>query len=69
MINFAVAALLINNFHMRIRDREDATLILTNIRRFLYVNNDLADYVESNHLNRRRTQFLNINVHKHRKYN
>ncbi|XP_045781575.1 uncharacterized protein LOC123878448 [Maniola jurtina] len=62
MTDFTVAAALINKFHQRIRDRDDASQILEIINEKLYMNNDLADYVIRNNLNRRRTQFLNINV-------
>lgn len=62
MTNFRVAAALINKFHQRVTDRVDAGAILEIINRKLNTNNDLADFVNANNLNRRRTQFLSINV-------
>lgn len=62
MTDFSIAAALINKFHQRIRDRDDAPQILGIINQKLYTDNLLADFVVTNHLNRRRTQFLNISV-------
>lgn len=62
MLDFKVAAALINKFHLRVRDREDASQILEIINERLYMNNTLADYVIQNNLNRRRAQFISINV-------
>ena len=62
IIDFKVAAALINKFHQRVRNREDASQILEIVNERLYMNNTLADFVIQNNINRRRSQFLNINV-------
>lgn len=62
IIDFRVAAALINKFHQRYSNREDAGQILEIVNERMYLNNALADYVIENNLNRRRAQFLNINV-------
>lgn len=53
---------MINKFHQRIPDRSDAAQIVNIVIPNLNKNNDLADFVTTNNLNRRRTQFLNIDV-------
>lgn len=65
MTDFRIAAALINRFHQRIRDREDAGQILEIINQNMHINNSLADFVNQNNLNRRRTDFLSINVNIH----
>lgn len=62
MIDFSIAAALINRFHSRIVDRPDALDILQIVNANMYVENRLGDYVIHNHLNRRRAHFQNINV-------
>ncbi|KAJ8708930.1 hypothetical protein PYW07_013534 [Mythimna separata] len=66
MTDFRIAAALINRFHQRIRDREDAGQILEIINhQNMHINNTLADFVNQNNLNRRRTDFLSIDVNIH----
>lgn len=62
MIDFSVAGALINKFHIKITDREDAAQILEIVTQNMERNNDLSDYVRENNLNRGRAQFTNINV-------
>ncbi|KAL0809876.1 hypothetical protein ABMA28_011356 [Loxostege sticticalis] len=62
MIDFAVAAALINRFHCRIQDREDAAQILEIVHQNMNTNNELSDYVRQQNLNRARANFQNINV-------
>ncbi|KAF9424315.1 hypothetical protein HW555_000454, partial [Spodoptera exigua] len=44
MTDFAVAAALINKFHTKIRDRDDAAQILEIVHQNMETNNDLSDY-------------------------
>lgn len=62
MIDFSVAAALINKFHKRLRDRDDAAQILDRVNLYMETENDLSDYVRQRNLNRARTDFRNINV-------
>lgn len=60
--DFKVAAALINAFHPLIENRGNAETILTIIRRNMNVENTLAEAVLTLNLNRRRTNFTEINV-------
>ncbi|CAH2109210.1 unnamed protein product [Euphydryas editha] len=62
MIDFSVAAALINKFHKRLRDRDDAAEILERVNLYMETENDLSDYVRQRNLNRARTDFRNISV-------
>lgn len=62
MIDFSVAGALINKYHLRVQDREDAAEILQIVNQNMYVNNDLSDYVRDHNLNRSRADFQNITV-------
>lgn len=62
MTDFSIAAALINKFHTRISDRDDAEQILSVINERMYQHNTLADYVIQYNLNRRRSHFVNITV-------
>ncbi|KAJ8737012.1 hypothetical protein PYW07_000283 [Mythimna separata] len=62
MKDFSVAAALINAFHHLIEDRNDAGEILTLINQKMYSRNSLSTVVINNNLNRRRTNFQQINV-------
>uniref|UniRef100_A0A2A4J551 SWIM-type domain-containing protein n=1 Tax=Heliothis virescens TaxID=7102 RepID=A0A2A4J551_HELVI len=62
MIDFSVAAALINKFHTKIRDRDDAAQILEIVNQNMEINNDLSEYVRERNLNRARADFRNINV-------
>ncbi|RVE47928.1 hypothetical protein evm_007442 [Chilo suppressalis] len=62
MADFKVAASLINRFHPLLVDREDAVDIVSVIQEKMFLNNSLADFVESNNLNKRRAQFQSISV-------
>lgn len=62
MIDFSVAGALINKYHLKVHDREDAAQILEIVNQNMYKNNDLADYVRDQNLNRIRTDFQNITV-------
>lgn len=62
MSDFSVAAALINKFHLRIRDRDDAAQILDAVCRNMEKHNDLSNYVMHRNLNRARADFRNINV-------
>ncbi|KAF9413681.1 hypothetical protein HW555_008127 [Spodoptera exigua] len=44
MTDFAVAAALINKFHTKIKDRDDAAQILEIVHQNMETNNDLSDY-------------------------
>lgn len=52
MIDFSVAAALINKFHTKIRDRDDAAQILEIVNQNMEINNDLSEYVRERNLNR-----------------
>lgn len=65
MTDFRVAAALINKFHQRVCDRPDAAAILEIINQNYSRQNVLADFAEQNNLNRRRSQFVNIDVNIH----
>ncbi|XP_047029464.1 uncharacterized protein LOC124637154 [Helicoverpa zea] len=62
MVDFSIAAALINRFHCRYTDRTDAAQILEIINQKMYQNNVLADFINNNNYNRRRAHFTNINV-------
>lgn len=62
MVDFEVAASLINTFHPPIANREDAEEILQKINQYMHVDNRLSNYVNTYHLNRRRAQYQAIDV-------
>lgn len=62
LVDFQVAACIINKFHPRYRDRDDAVQILDVVRENRYRNNDLADFIEERNLNRVRVNFTSIDV-------
>lgn len=62
MIVFSVAAALINKYHLKIQDREDAGQILEIVNQNMNINNDLSDYVRDHNLNRARADFQIIKV-------
>lgn len=62
MMDFSVAAALINKYHTKLRDRDDAHEIIQIVNRNMNINNDLSDYVRVHNLNRARADFHNINV-------
>lgn len=62
IIDFKVAAALLNRFHPVLVDRDDAREIISIIQEKMFTNNSLADFVDANNLNRRRTQFQSITV-------
>lgn len=62
MIDFSIAGALINKYHLRIRDREDAAQILQIVNQNMYKNNDLCDHVRFHNLNRTRADFQTITV-------
>lgn len=63
VMDFSVAAALINKFHSRRRDRDDAPQILERVIQNMETHNDLSDYVRQHNLNRARADFRNINVY------
>lgn len=63
MEDFRICGAIINAFHQEIVDRPDAPQILTRALLRLHLPNELADYVISNNLNRRRANFSSINEH------
>lgn len=62
MTDFKIATALINKFHQRVSDRPYAGEIVNIVNEKLHTNNILTDYVIENNLNRRRTQFSNLNA-------
>lgn len=62
MIDFSIAAALINKFYTRYTDRTDASQIVEVIHQKMFLNNTLADFVNNNNYNRRRAHFISINV-------
>lgn len=62
MIDFSVAGALINKYHLRVQDREDAAEILQIVNQNMNKNNDLSDYVRNQNLNTSRADFRNITV-------
>lgn len=60
MLDFKIAASLINRFHPLLRDNFYAQDILAIAQAKLNTQNDLASYVEANNLNRVRVQFTSI---------
>ncbi|XP_063829743.1 uncharacterized protein LOC135080779 [Ostrinia nubilalis] len=62
MADFKVAAALINRFHPLLVDRDDAREIVSVIQEKIFTNNTLAEFVETNNLNRKRANFESITV-------
>ncbi|KAF9408387.1 hypothetical protein HW555_011924, partial [Spodoptera exigua] len=62
MIDFSIAAALINRFRPPLTDRFDAAQILEIIHQKMFQTNTLSEFIIQNNYNRRRAQFLNINV-------
>lgn len=62
MIDFKIAAALINRFHPPITNRNDAGEILNIINANMFENNYLSDFVNVNQLNRRRADFVSVTV-------
>uniref|UniRef100_A0A2H1WRG1 SFRICE_032285 n=1 Tax=Spodoptera frugiperda TaxID=7108 RepID=A0A2H1WRG1_SPOFR len=62
MIDFSIAAVLINKCYIQYTDRTDASQIVEVIHQKMFLNNTLADFVNNNNYNRRRAHFISINV-------
>ncbi|CAH2087420.1 unnamed protein product [Euphydryas editha] len=62
MDDFRICAALINAYHVKLRDRPDAELILNRAVEKFTVPNCLAEYVTENNINRRRAQFIPIDA-------
>ncbi|CAH2088308.1 unnamed protein product [Euphydryas editha] len=62
MDDFRICATLINTYHVKLRDRPDAKLILSRVVERFTVSNCQAEYVTENNINRRRTQFIPIDA-------
>lgn len=58
--DFRICAALINAFHVALRDRSDADVILNRALLRANMPNHLSNYVTENNINRRRVQFARI---------
>ncbi|CAK1583783.1 unnamed protein product [Parnassius mnemosyne] len=62
MLDFEVAAALLNAFHPPIVDRVDAGEIIQQINMFMNTENELAHYIIRNNYNKRRADFQTISI-------
>ncbi|XP_072936633.1 uncharacterized protein [Epargyreus clarus] len=60
MQNFQIAASILNKFALRIQDRPEASEIVQIINSRINLQNNLADFVETNNMNRRSSNFVSI---------
>ncbi|KAL0829798.1 hypothetical protein ABMA28_003281 [Loxostege sticticalis] len=60
IVDFKIAAAILNNFHPVIYDRIDAQLILNRALERRFMPNYLADFVIERQMNRRRAPFVNV---------
>ncbi|KAH9642646.1 hypothetical protein HF086_008259 [Spodoptera exigua] len=59
---FSIAASLLNKFGVRLKNRNDAEQIVNVIRERFSLNNNLSDFINTTHMNRRTSDFTNITV-------
>lgn len=62
MVNFEIAAALINAFHPPVTNRSDAREILEKINQFMHIENNLSRFVINNNMNRHRANFQLLDI-------